>query len=304
MKKIWQFFGLFACLTVATFTQAQQKSSADPTGFPGDNFSLQGALEMFQKASSPEEFEKLINTENNHVNNLDLDKDGKTDYVKVIDKSEKNVHAFILQVPISQKENQDIAVIEVEKTADNNAVIQIIGNKDMYGKEVIIEPGTSGKDNASVNKSNNNSKSATSDYSANHSSATIINVWYWPSVTFIYGPLYAPWISPWRWGSYPGWWTPSRAVSWQAWYPRCVAYNRSYVAANTYRISGGGYLYTLHRADGVSVSRQGGVAVGTNGVAAGTKTTVTGPAGRSATRVAGTVVGPNGAARGVAVRRR
>ena len=31
----------------------------DSTGLPGDNFSLQGALEMFKKASSPEEFEKL-----------------------------------------------------------------------------------------------------------------------------------------------------------------------------------------------------------------------------------------------------
>src|SRR5215470_14427569 len=90
-------------LIVAVFSQPElfaQQSAKDSTGFPGDNFSLQGALEMFQKSKSPEEFEKLINTKEKNVNNLDLNKDGKIDYVKVIDKTEKKVHAFILQVPV------------------------------------------------------------------------------------------------------------------------------------------------------------------------------------------------------------
>ncbi len=65
---------------------AQNPSTEDSTGLPGDNFSLEGALTMFQKASSPEEFEKMLNTENNHVNNLDLNGDGQIDYVRVIDK--------------------------------------------------------------------------------------------------------------------------------------------------------------------------------------------------------------------------
>ena len=33
---------------------AQDESVADSTGLPGDNFSLKGALALFEKASSPE----------------------------------------------------------------------------------------------------------------------------------------------------------------------------------------------------------------------------------------------------------
>ena len=86
------FFLVFFAVT----TKAQ--SGTDSTGLPGDNFSLQGALQMFQQSSSIEEFEKLINSEGNHVNNLDLNGDGDIDYVKVIDKADKDLHAFRLLV--------------------------------------------------------------------------------------------------------------------------------------------------------------------------------------------------------------
>ena len=95
---------------------------------------------MFKQSASPEEFEKAINKEDNHVNNLDLDGDGKTDYVRVVDKSEKDVHALILQVPVSEKESQDIAVIELEKNGDESAMVQIVGDSDIYGEQVIVEP--------------------------------------------------------------------------------------------------------------------------------------------------------------------
>ena len=51
----------------------------------GDDFSLEGALAMFKKANSLEEFEKLLNEENNHVNNLDLNNDDDIDYIVVED---------------------------------------------------------------------------------------------------------------------------------------------------------------------------------------------------------------------------
>ncbi|MBK9397271.1 MAG: hypothetical protein IPN55_08575 [Saprospiraceae bacterium] len=75
-------FSIFFSLTA--FSQADIK--ADSTGLPGDNFSLQGAMDLFSKATSPEDFEKAINDEKNNVNNLDLNGDGEIDYIKVIDK--------------------------------------------------------------------------------------------------------------------------------------------------------------------------------------------------------------------------
>ena len=59
---------------------------------PGDNFSLEGALELFKKSASPEEFERMLNSPDSKVNNLDLNNDGNTDYVRVIDRNEGNVH--------------------------------------------------------------------------------------------------------------------------------------------------------------------------------------------------------------------
>ncbi len=45
-----------------------------------------------------------------------------------------------LQAIVSQNESQDIAVIELEKTGENNAVLQIVGDEDIYGEETIVEP--------------------------------------------------------------------------------------------------------------------------------------------------------------------
>ena len=48
---------------------------------PGDNFSLEGALELFKKSASPEEFERSLNDPDSRVNNLDLNGDGYIDYI-------------------------------------------------------------------------------------------------------------------------------------------------------------------------------------------------------------------------------
>ena len=107
---------------------------------PGDHFSLEGALELFKQSSSPEEFERSLNTADSKVNNLDLNGDGYIDYIRVHDRYERNVHAFIIQAVISEREVQDVAVITLEKLGNGKAVLQIIGDEDVYGVETIIEP--------------------------------------------------------------------------------------------------------------------------------------------------------------------
>jgi hypothetical protein len=141
MQKIKQLLIIILCLAA---TSLYANTEQDSTGMPGDHFSLQGALDMFKNASSPEDFEKLINTSSKNVNNLDLNNDGEVDYIKVIDKPGNNVHAFILQVAVSETENQDIAVIELEKTGDTTAILQIIGDEDIFGEQVIVEASDEG----------------------------------------------------------------------------------------------------------------------------------------------------------------
>lgn len=176
----------------------QGSSEQDSTGLPGDNFSLQGALEMFQKASSPEEFERSINTGDNHVNNLDLNDDGEVDYVRVIDKMDKDVHAFVLQVPVSETENRDVAVIELEKTGENSAVVQIIGDEDIYGEQKIIEPKGKNEEDAMDEEGGGNGPSVTTPPVYSPAPVVVVNVWAWPCVRFVYAPAYRVWVSPWR----------------------------------------------------------------------------------------------------------
>lgn len=292
-----------AIIFLFTGVARAQRSTADSTGKPGDQFSLKGALHLFQQSESPEAFEKALNTQASHVNNLDLNQDGKTDYVRVIDKTQKQAHAFILQVPVSDRENQDIAVIELEKTNDTTAMIQIIGDKDIYGKEVIIEPEAPGKE--TVNRPyfvtgvggsvDRDLETVPVDF--------YVNVWTWPAVVFVYAPLYAPWVSPWRWGFYPSWFVAWRPLAWSAWYPACGVYSHGYVAVGTYRVTGAHTLYTPYRSSAVSVTRQGAAVAGPNGAAAGVRTTVTGPNGRSATRTTVVGAGRNGTFRASGVRR-
>jgi hypothetical protein len=279
-------------LSFTLISAAQNKSGTDSTGLPGDNFSLQGALAMFKKAGSPEEFEKLINTESNGVNNLDLNEDGETDYVRVIDKADKDVHAFVLQVAISEKESQDIAVIELEKTGDQTAMVQIIGDEDIYGESVIVEPAEEGHTFVEQQE-----EVVTGgpfiDETTITTPAVIVNVWFWPSVRFIYGPAYRPYVSAWKWRFYPAWWRPWRPLGWYAFRPRFNHYHPTFVVVHTHRVVRAHRIYTPVRVSSVTVRTRHSTAVNNYRVTR-TKTTVSGPRGNSVSRSTTTVRGKGG----------
>jgi hypothetical protein len=284
MKIIRVFFnGVLTCAVGLGSLQAQTVSE-DSTGLPGDNFSLEGALEMFKKAGSPEEFEKLINSEDNKVNNLDLNEDGAIDYIKVIDKKDGDAHAFILQDAVSETEDQDIAVIEVEKNGNDNAVLQIVGDEDIYGEQVIVEPAAEQRQTR-VNTNTN----------------VVVNVWAWPAVRYVYAPSYAVWVSPWNWRVRPVWWHPWRPVRWHAFYPYRAPYRHHYVVVHHHRVVRAHRIYTPVRTTSVTVhtrhqasvnhyrttrtTRSGTVSKGSKQVKATRKTTtVQGKNGRKATR--------------------
>jgi len=234
--------GIF-CLTTTSVAIAQE----DSTGMPGDNFSLKGALEMFKQSSSPEEFEKLINAKDRNINNLDLNNDGDVDYIKVIDKAGNNVHAFVLQVAVSETENQDIAVIELEKTGDTTAVLQIIGDEDIYGEQIIVEASDEGDE---VEESNIRTPGPSDFFEPVR---IVVNVFYWPCVRFVHRPAYTPWASPWRWRHYPGWWRPWRPLTWHVFHPLRNRYHRHYAVVRTHRAIGAHRIYTPYRASSVTV---------------------------------------------------
>jgi hypothetical protein len=221
-------------------------SQADSTGMPGDNFSLQGALEMFKKAPSLEAFEKELNSEDNKVNNLDLDGDGKTDYVKVIDNMDKDIHAVVLQVVVNETESQDVAVIEIEKNGNESAQLQITGDEDLYPKNTIVEP----IDEKTEPSSKNVRKGP--DVEMN-TVGIFFNVWYWPCIRFMYAPAYVVWVSPWRWNHYPGWWRPWHPHPWRTYHSYWAPYHVHYNVVHTHRVVAAHTFYGPRRTSSVVV---------------------------------------------------
>ena len=245
-KNGFKMLGVVAVLLWGTGTVHAQTAAQDSTGLPGDNFSLEGALEMFQKAGSPEEFEKMLNSQENNVNNLDLNEDDETDYIKVIDKRDGDVHALILQDAVSENENQDVAVIELEKTGNDQAVLQIIGDEDIYGEERIVEPA----DNADTQK-----QTRVADDAAPRTHTTVVvNVWAWPAVRYMYAPRYVVWASPWAWHRRPIWWRPWRPVRYHVFYTYRVPYRPRYVVVHTHRVVHAARVYRPVRTTSVTVT--------------------------------------------------
>lgn len=246
MRAIRFVLGAVMVCAIMNSSFATTPVSRDSTGVPGDNFSLEGALEMFRKAESPEEFEKMINTEDNKVNNLDLNGDGDIDYIKVIDKGEGDAHAFILQAAVSDRESQDIAVIELEKKGNDEAMLQIVGDEDIYGEQVIVEPADESRVSAPPAQTRARTTTTTT-------TNVVVNVWTWPVVRHVYAPGYVVWVSPWGWRARPVWWRPWRPVRYQVFYPYRAPYHRHYVVVHHHRVVHAHRIYTPVRTTSVTV---------------------------------------------------
>lgn len=203
---------------------------------PGDYFSLEGALELFKKSSSPEEFERLLNSSNSKVNNLDLNGDGEIDYIRVINRNEGNVHTFTLQAIVSPTESQDVAVIALEKLANGKAVLHITGDEDIYGIETIIEPTEEVRINAGTSTARN-----------------VVNVWTWPTVQYVYSPYYTTWVSPWSWHRRPIWWSSWRPVTYYEYYGWWQPYRPYYTICHSPRIVYAHRIYRPYRTTSVVV---------------------------------------------------
>ena len=205
----------------------------------GENFSLEGALEMFKKSNSIEEFEKLINTEDNSVNNIDLNNDDEIDYINVESIKEGDTHILILSTYINEKDIQDIATIGIEKTGEEKAILQIEGDESLYGINVFAEPFE--VDN----------KIETSQYGPKEPIVNpyriIVNVWFWPCVKFMYHPRYVVWKSPYRWNKYPSYWKPWKRTSFVIFKKRCAKHSVHFHRTKTHRVVAAKKIYQPRR---------------------------------------------------------
>lgn len=183
------------------FAQKGSETSKDTTllGLPGDGLNLYAVLDLFQKSKTIEDFEKSLNLEATGINNLDLNLDGKVDFIKVVTKQNGDDFTFILQDAVNEKETQDVAVILVSKDKNKKVTMQIVGDEALYGKGYIVEP------KAAAPSVTPNPAYAGSEpvKTAAPATTTVVVVESTPIVQYVYSPVYVPYVPPYHYGFYP-----------------------------------------------------------------------------------------------------
>lgn len=252
-----------AVLTLFTLVLIQMSYGQESETQLGDNFSLENTLELFRSSSSLEDFEKAINAKDNSANNLDLNHDGNIDFLIIRDEVGDDAHAIVISAIISDQETQDVAVIEIEKTGNQEAMLQIIGDEALYEEGAIVEP-----------YEEHTALKGSGPYSPDLYPRLTVNVWFWPSVSYIYRPNYITYRSTWRWGNYPRWWTPWRPLTWSVWRPLRVRHASRYRVTRIHRVTAAHKVYVPKRRVSNTVTVRKTTRVrSSNGVAINTRTT-------------------------------
>ncbi|MCQ2342480.1 MAG: hypothetical protein MJZ75_03175 [Paludibacteraceae bacterium] len=131
---------------------------------------LQTIAAAFAQANTVQEFEQLINNSSYMLSNLDLNRDGYVDYLRVLETVSGYTHVFLIQAVLAANVYQDVATLVCELPKAAIAYVQIIGAPYIYGPNYIIQP-------------------------------------VYPTPPYIYNRLmvvnYRPWQSPWYWNHYP-----------------------------------------------------------------------------------------------------
>lgn len=131
---------------------------------------LQAVAAAFAQSSSVQEFERILNNASYMLSNLDLNRDGYVDYLRVLETVEGRAHVFLIQAVLAHNIYQDVATVVAEVSGIGNAHVQVIGAEYLYGPRFIIQP-------------------------------TFIAT---PAIfAHLIKPSYKPWSSPWYWEHFP-----------------------------------------------------------------------------------------------------
>ena len=207
-------FGIIFALLFLTVTSAQEASLSEAVtnekkkNIPllGDDFNLYSALEAFKRSETLDQFQSALNTEPWFINNLDLNNDQLVDYLTIHDITEAGVHNIVISAHINGEQQQDIAVIEVIKTGTEEAILQIVGHEEFYGKNMVVE---------SFETIKSREKGSTS--MEQKSKKVVTNVWDWSVVPPLFSSSYSPYRSKQNWGRYHrGYkaWAPKNRKTW------------------------------------------------------------------------------------------
>lgn len=100
---------------------------------------LNAVAAAFAEARSVREFEQIINSSRYMINNLDLNRDGWIDYLRVIEMRSGAYHTLLIQACLAPSVFQDVATLVAERLADR-LYVEVIGDPYLYGYNYIVCP--------------------------------------------------------------------------------------------------------------------------------------------------------------------
>ena len=100
---------------------------------------LNAVAAAFAEADNVREFEQLLNSSRYMINNLDLNRDGWVDYLRVIETRNGYYHALLIQACLAPGVFQDVATLVAERMADR-LYVEVIGDPYLYGYNYIVRP--------------------------------------------------------------------------------------------------------------------------------------------------------------------
>ena len=194
---------------------AQTRVTVEATDYDiSYNLDLEAVATLFGNVNSLEEFERRLNDYSSRISNLDLNYDGRIDYLRVVETFDRNANVVVIQAVLDMNIYQDVATIVVEKANLNRTYVQIIGSPYLYGRNYIIEP---------------------------------VYSWQPPIYTVFRNSYYVAWHSPYYWGYYPTYYHYVRPVAVNVYIRNihtCINYQHRYHYTSTVRYQQGITMHT------------------------------------------------------------
>jgi|GEM_PF-843950 len=127
------FFLLFSCTSAQYMTGG---SSYDIS----DNLDLEAVAYLFGESADLRDFEYRLNDPEIQISNLDLNRDGYIDYLRVVDASGRGTYLVVVQAVLGRNMFQDVATISVGRDAWGRELVEITGDDYIYGANYILVP--------------------------------------------------------------------------------------------------------------------------------------------------------------------
>ncbi len=157
---------------------------------------LHAVAAAYSESRSTREFEQILNSSNYMINNLDLNRDGYVDYLRVIETRKGHYYAYLIQACLAPSVFQDVATLVAERRA-STLYVEVVGDSYLYGYNYIVRP-------------------------------TFVKR---PPMWDVYGYTnYSVWVSPYYYGAWPNYYTRPKTV----YITHYQAYVKTYVTHHHY----------------------------------------------------------------------